>query len=198
MDDIIRDAQKYFHHDQDYLDVQILEEKKGLFGIGAYISAEVTLNIDPIEEGKKYLLKLIHGLQLTGDVTVEASNKATVFDLSCDNNGFLIGKNGKTLHSLQVLTQQVVNRYSRTSQKIIVDVDSYKKKQNQRLEFLAKKIAKEVSKSKISAKLDPMNAYQRRIIHQTLSSWDQIQTVSEGEEPNRYLVVKYKSHKKTS
>jgi len=197
-DSIIQAAQDYFHHDQKYLDVHILEEKKGLFGFGAYISAEVTLSIDPIEEGKKYLHDLIQSLHLTGDVAVEKNDKVITFNLSSDSNGYLIGKNGKTLHSLQVLTQQLVNRYSENPCKVIVDVDYYKKKQVQRLEYLARKVAKEVIKTKIPAKLDSMNAYQRRIVHQTLSSWDHVQTTSEGEEPNRYLIVKYKSHKSTS
>ena len=192
MDDIIQEAKDFFHHDQEHLDIQVLEERKGFFGFGAYISAKVTLMIDPIEEGKKYLLTLINSLNLNGDITIETQGKSIIYNLTSDNNGYLIGKNGKTLQSFQTLTQQVVSRYSDTSLKVIVDVDFYRKKQHQRLEALAKKVATEVRQTKIPAKLDPMNAYERRLIHQTLSSWGQIKTVSEGVEPNRYLIIKYK------
>jgi len=192
MDDIILAAKNHFHHDQEYLDIQVLELRKGIFGLGAYISAKVTLTIDPIEEGKKYLLGLLNDLNLVGDVSVEIQGKNVNYNLMSDNNGFLIGKNGKTLQSFQTMTQQLVNRYSDSPLKVTVDVDFYRKKQLQRLEFLAKKVAKEVRQTKISVKLDSLNAYERRIIHQTLSKWDHIQTVSEGVNPNRYLVIKYK------
>lgn len=192
MDDIIQAAQVYFHHDQKYLKVEVLEQRKGLFGFGAYISARVELNIDPIEEGKKYLQQLMEDLQLSGTVTATINNKMVTFNLSSNQNGILIGKNGKTLQSFQVLTQQVVNRYAKNYLKVSIDVDGYKEKQAKRLELLAKKVAKEVIQTKIPAKLDPMNAYERRIIHQTLSKWEQIKTTSEGKEPNRYLVIEYK------
>lgn len=192
MDDIIKAAQDFFQHDQQYLEIEVLEQRKGLFGIGAYISAQVTLNIDPVEEGKKYLQQLMEDLQITGTVTVTQHGKTVTFNLSSDQNGILIGKNGKTLQSFQILTQQVVNRYAASYLKINLDVDNYKEKQAKRLEMLAKKIAREVVLTKIPVKLDPMNAYERRIIHQTLSKWENIRTTSEGKEPNRYLVIDYK------
>jgi spoIIIJ-associated protein len=134
----------------------------------------------------------MHDLNLKGNVAVSTDEKTVTYNLTSDNNGFLIGKNGKTLQSFQTLAGQVVNQFSEKPMKIIVDVDSYRMKQIQRLEFLARKVAKEVIQTRIPAKLDPMNAYERRIIHQTLTDWAQIQTISEGVDPNRYLVIKYK------
>lgn len=192
MNDVIQAAQDYFQHKPDKFIINVLEEKKGIFGIGAHVSAEITLQLDPLEEGKKYLEQVLSDLNLTGTVEVETAGKNVTYRLMSDNNGFLIGKNGKALQSLQILVTQLVNQHTEDSLKVTVDVDNYRKKQRQRLEFLAKKVAKEVSRTKIDAKLDPMNAYERRLIHQTLSKWENIQTKSEGEDPHRYLIIKYK------
>lgn len=193
MNDILIAAKNHFHQDQQQLIINVLEEKKGIFGIGAYIKAEVSLNLDPIEEGKKYLLQLLNDFNLTGTVEIIPSKQSITFNVNSDNNGLIIGREGKTLQSIQVLTSQVVNQYTSKHLKVLVDIGSYKENQIKKLEALAKKTAKEVLHSKIDAKLDPMNAYDRRIIHNTLSDWKNIQTVSNGVEPNRYLTIKYKA-----
>lgn len=193
MNDIFIAAKNHFHQDQQQLIINVLEEKKGIFGLGAYIKAEVSLNLDPIEEGKKYLLQLLNDFNLTGTVEIIPSKQSITFNVNSDNNGLIIGREGKTLQSIQVLTSQVVNQYTNKHLKVLVDIGSYKENQIKKLEALAKKTAKEVLHSKIDAKLDPMNAYDRRIIHNTLSDWKNIQTVSNGVEPNRYLTIKYKA-----
>ncbi|EGC91585.1 KH domain-containing protein [Turicibacter sanguinis] len=193
MNDILIAAKNHFHQDQQQLIINVLEEKKGIFGLGAYIKAEVSLNLDPIEEGKKYLLQLLNDFNLTGTVEIIPSKQSITFNVNSDNNGLIIGREGKTLQSIQVLTSQVVNQYTSKHLKVLVDIGSYKENQIKKLEALAKKTAKEVLHSKIDAKLDPMNAYDRRIIHNTLSDWKNIQTVSNGVEPNRYLTIKYKA-----
>ena len=193
MNDILMAAKNHFHQDQQQLIINVLEEKKGIFGLGAYIKAEVSLNLDPIEEGKKYLLQLLNDFNLTGTVEIIPSKQSITFNVNSDNNGLIIGREGKTLQSIQVLTSKVVNQYTNKHLKVLVDIGSYKENQIKKLEALAKKTAKEVLHSKIDAKLDPMNAYDRRIIHNTLSDWKNIQTVSNGVEPNRYLTIKYKA-----
>ena len=193
MNDILIAAKNHFHQDQQQLIINVLEEKKGIFGLGAYIKAEVSLNLDPIEEGKKYLLQLLNDFNLTGTVEIIPSKQSITFNVNSDNYGLIIGREGKTLQSIQVLTSQVVNQYTNKHLKVLVDIGSYKENQIKKLEALAKKTAKEVLHSKIDAKLDPMNAYDRRIIHNTLSDWKNIQTVSNGVEPNRYLTIKYKA-----
>lgn len=192
MDDIIVTAQNHFHHDQQHLTIHVLEEKKGIFGIGAYVKAKVTLNLDPIEEGKKYLLQLLSDLCLEGTVEVALAQHSVTFNIDSNNNGMIIGREGKTLQAIQTLTSQVVNQYTKSHLKVLVDINGYKQQHNQKIEYFARKIAKEVTQTKIDAKLDPMNAYDRRLIHQALSDWKHIQTVSEGADPNRYIMIKYK------
>ncbi|MEE0880756.1 MAG: KH domain-containing protein, partial [Turicibacter sp.] len=104
MDDIIVAAQNHFHHDQQHLMIHVLEQKKGIFGLGAYIKAEVTLNLDPIEEGKKYLLQLLHDLCLEGSIEVIPTKKSVTFNIDSNNNGMIIGRQGKTLQAIQTLT----------------------------------------------------------------------------------------------
>ena len=192
MDDIIVAAQNHFHHDQQHLTIHVLEQKKGIFGIGAYVKAEVTLNLDPIEEGKKYLLQLLNDLCLEGCVEAISAKQSVTFNIDSNNNGMIIGREGKTLQAIQTLASQVVNQYTEAHLKVLVDINGYKHKQNQKIEYFAKKIAKEVLQTKIDAKLDPMNSYDRRLIHQVLSDWKHIKTVSEGVDPNRYIIIKYK------
>lgn len=192
MDDIIVAAQNHFHHDQQHLVIHVLEEKKGIFRIGAYIKAEVRLNLNPVEEGKKYLLQLLNDLCLEGTIEVQSTKKIVTFNINSNNNGMIIGREGKTLQAIQTLTSQVVNQYTKNHLKVLVDINGYKQQQDQKLEYFVRKIAKEVTQTKIDVKLDAMNAYDRRLIHQTLSDWKHIQTVSEGVDPNRYIVIKYK------
>lgn len=192
MDDIIVAAQNHFHHDRQHLTIHVLEEKKGIFGIGAYVKAEVTLNLNPIEEGKKYLLQLLSDLCLEGTVEVDSAQHSITFNIDSNNNGMIIGREGKTLQAIQTLTSQVVNQYTKSHLKVLVDINGYQQQHNKKIEYFACKIAKEVTQTKIDAKLDPMNAYDRRLIHQALSDWKHIQTVSEGADPNRYIMIKYK------
>lgn len=101
MNDILIAAKNHFHQDHKQLIINVLEEKKGIFGLGAYIKAEVSLNLDPIEEGKKYLLQLLNDFNLTGTVEIIPSKQSITFNVNSDNNGLIIGREGKTLQSIQ-------------------------------------------------------------------------------------------------
>ena len=107
-----------------------------------------------------------------------------------DNNNILIGKNGKNLKSLETLCRAKIKKEWNIFPKIILDVENYKEKRIEVLEKLAIKTAKEVRATKIDATLENMNSYERRIIHNKLSNMKGITTTSEGEEPNRHIVIK--------
>ncbi len=191
MDDIIQAATNYFHHDKQKFIIDVLEEKKGILGFGAFIKAKVTLNIDPKDEGYTYLVDLLKHFGLRATVKVTENNGTVTYDLDADNNGILIGKDGKTLRSIQLLTTTVVNQYTDEHLNVLVDIGGYKQNQTKRLETLAKKLAKETMLTKVDAKLDPMNSFERRIIHNVLADWNHIKTVSVGTDPNRCIVIKY-------
>ena len=112
--------------------------------------------------------------------------------ISSDDMGKVIGKNGKTLESIQKYLKQSISAQTGMYVNIILDIENYKEKQNYFLERDVKKIARQVTLSKIDVKLDPMNSFQRRIVHNALSKFDYITTESVGVEPNRCVVIKYK------
>ena len=125
---------------------------------------------------------------------IEIKNKAEIptYTIYSDNDWLLIGKNGKNLKALSILTSQhLLNELGRNF-KFIIDINSYKEKREKSLESLARRIAREVANTKVEAKLDSMNSYERRIIHNALTNSKTVYTESEGEEPNRYVVIKPK------
>ena len=109
-----------------------------------------------------------------------------------DNNPILIGKNGQTLTALQNIVKQMVFSKTGLYPYVLLDVENYKDKKQSNVEYQVKKIAKEVIKTKKDAILDDMNAYERRIVHNILTNFKGVTTKSEGEEPNRKVVVYYK------
>ena len=110
-----------------------------------------------------------------------------------DHNAVLIGKNGRTIESLQTIIRQIVHNETKEFIGIILDVENYKDKRIKNLEYLAKKVAREVKETKVETKLDSMNSYERRIVHSTLSDNKYVYTESVGEEPNRCVVIKPKA-----
>ena len=109
-----------------------------------------------------------------------------------DKNNILIGKNGQTLMAIQTILRQQVYNQINSYPHILLDVENYKEKKLSHLERNAKRIAREVLKTKIDVELENMNSYERRIIHNALSEFKNITTTSEGEEPNRHIVIRYK------
>ena len=119
----------------------------------------------------------------------EKSISVTIFS---ENNAILIGKNGKNLKALSIIVAQHIMRETGHSFKFNIDINSYKEKREKSLENLAKRVAREVATTKIPVKLDSMNSYERRIIHNILTNNKKVYTESEGEEPNRCVVIKPK------
>ena len=108
------------------------------------------------------------------------------------NSSILIGKGGRTLSSLQNLLRAAIYRQTNIHINVVLDVENYKERQEHNIERLAKKLAKEVLKTKEPITMDSMNSYERRLVHSALAEFKNITTESEGEEPNRKVVIKYK------
>ena len=127
-------------------------------------------------------------------VNIEVKNKEEVpkYIIFSDNDALLIGKNGKNLKALSLVVSGYLNKELGRNYKFVIDVNEYKEKREHSLERLAKRIAREVGQTKVAAKLDPMNSYERRIIHNILTNNKKVYTESEGEEPNRCVVIKPK------
>jgi spoIIIJ-associated protein len=128
------------------------------------------------------------------DVSFESKvrDEQITIKMYSDNNNILIGKEGKTLQALTTLVKQVIYNKINEYPYILLDVENYKEKNEERLVRSAKKIAKEVAKTKVEAELENMNSYQRRLIHNALTDFKGVYTESVGEEPNRHIVIKPK------
>ena len=167
------------------------EQKGGLFKskkveIIAIEKRDVTKYI------KEFLIELLKKLGFKANVEVKTKEGTPNYTIYSDNDSLLIGKNGKNLNALSLIVKENLQKEIKENYRFIIDVSDYKEKNDQRLIRLAKKIAREVKFSKVAAKLDPMNSYERRIIHNTLTNNKFVITESEGEEPNRAVVIKPK------
>lgn len=169
-----------------------LEEVKGGLFKSKKIEIEVLEKREVVKYIKDYLVKLLKNLGFNANI--ELKNKETVptYTIYSDNDALLIGKNGKNLKALSIIVSQHIMKETNTNFKFNIDINSYKEKREKSLESLAKKVAREVAATKIAVKLDSMNSYERRIIHNTLTDNKKVYTESEGEEPNRYVVIKPK------
>ena len=145
--------------------------------------------VDYIKENIQEITKLM-GMNVNLEVRKREDN--ITIKIFSDHNAVLIGRNGSTISALQTIIRQMVLTETNTFISIILDVENYKEKKNKNIEYLAKKVAREVAKTKVEAKLDSMNSYERRIVHSILSEDKYVYTESIGEEPNRCVVIKPK------
>lgn len=167
-----------------YIQINILEERQESFRVEALMTDNLK------EVITMYLNDVLVHFNMPFTVKVEENDRGLIFNIDTDNNPILIGRDGKTLSAIQLLCKQVSYVFSDVPQNITIDVGGYKERRVLQLEILATKTAKEVAKSKIEAKLKPMNSYERRIVHAKLTEWRDVETISMGEEPNRYLVIR--------
>lgn len=167
------------------------EEIKGkLFKATTYkCSAVKTSDIADFLKGK--LSELLENMGIESQFETSVRDEQINIKMYSDKNNILIGKNGQTLMAIQTVLRQMVHNEIGMYPYILLDVENYKEKKIINLERTAKRIAKEVQKTKIDVSLDNMNSYERRIIHNALTKFKNISTTSEGEEPNRHIVIRY-------
>lgn len=168
----------------------IIESESGLFKSKKY-TAYVTGKYAVKEYIRNYLSELAREMGTTFNIEVNEKDGVISVLIVTDNNAVLIGKDGNTLKSIQTILRQSIRKFGNFDIKINLDIAGYKSKREKNIMYEAKKIAREVSKTKVDAKLDPMNSYERRLVHTAISDFKHIETESEGEEPNRCVVIKY-------
>ena len=138
---------------------------------------------------KEFLNKVFEAMDMKVDIAVEKTDEEINIELSGDEMGVLIGKRGQTLDALQYLTSLVVNKGSSSYTRVKVDTENYRLRRKETLENLAKNIAYKVKRTKRPVTLEPMNPYERRVIHSALQNDKYVSTHSEGEEPYRKVVI---------
>lgn len=170
--------------------INVLEEKNILLKKNVKISV-IDYN-DIIDEIKETIMDITKKMGLTANLEVRRRDDNITIKIFSDHNAVLIGRNGSTIEALQTIIRQIIYNKTKTFISIILDVENYKDKKNHSIEILAKKVAREVAKTKFETKLDSMNSYERRIVHSTLANDKYVYTESVGEEPNRCVVIKPK------
>ncbi len=191
-DEILKMALEDLNLTENEVIVHSEEKKQGLFK-GTQLELTVTPITDVLEYAKEYLKEVLSAMGLDVSFETKIRDNQLQIKMFSDDNPILIGKEGRTLSSLQVIIRQVVKQKFGKTPYISLDVENYKDKQIMYLEKTAKRIAKEVSKTKIAVELDNMNAYERLIVHNAVADFDNIITESIGEEPNRHVVIKPKN-----
>jgi spoIIIJ-associated protein len=189
----------------DKVEYEVVEKgSNGILGIGSK-PAKINVKIKEekpivVEEAPadieavivEFLSKVFDAMNLTVKINVNITEESVDVDLVGDDMGVLIGKRGQTLDSLQYLVSLVVNKKSDKYLRVKLDTENYRERRKETLENLAKNIAFKVKRTKRSVSLEPMNPYERRVIHSALQNDKYVTTKSEGEEPFRHVVVMLK------
>jgi len=196
VDDALTEASITLGIPSSEIEYEVIEKgSTGFLGIGsknAVIKARKKFSAE--DNVKEFLKSVFHAMNMTVEIIVKVNeeDKLIEVDLKGEDMGILIGKRGQTLDSLQYLTNLAVNKNSENYYKVKVDTEDYRKRRKDTLENLAKNIAYKVKRTKRSVALEPMNPFERRVIHSALQNDRFVTTHSEGEEPYRHVVVTLK------
>ena len=192
-EEAIQIAKEDLQEVEENLFIKELETIKGGLFKSQKVEIEVIEKREVIKDIKDYLVRLLKSMGYNVNIEIKNKEEVPKYIIFSDNDALLIGKNGKNLKALSTVVSQYLNTELGHNYKFIIDVNEYKEKREQSLERLAKRIAREVATTQVEVKLDSMNSYERRIIHSALTNNKKVYTESEGEEPNRYVVIKPKT-----
>lgn len=173
---------------QENLYIREIESSNKLFSKKSVI--EVIKKDDVLEYIKDLLKQITAYMGLTVNMEVKKRGESVNISIYSSNNAILIGKNARTLDALTTIVKQAVFNEIGTYYNFVLDVSEYKEKQQYFIEKVAKQTAREVAKTKVEAKLEPMNSYERRLVHNALTNFKGVYTESVGVEPQRCVVIK--------
>ena len=189
VEEAVANAAKELDVEAVHLVYEVREEKKGLFKKSATIA--VYEDDDAASYAEKYLQDALKALGVDIETESKLEDGIIKITIDSDSNPILIGKGGKTLQALNEVTKFAVSTKFRKRYRILLDVGGYKEDKYERVAHIAKRAAKTVLRTHIDVALDPMTPDERRVVHNTLSDWDNIKTESSGEGPDRAVTIKY-------
>jgi len=215
IDEAVEMALKELNLTKDNVDIEILEQpNKGLFGLIGTRLAKVRVTVKEREEKKeelpivhkkdngedkkkekdiayKFLREVLNCMDIKAEIKIKCVDTGLYINLVGPKMGTIIGRRGQTLDSLQYLVSLVVNKDKGKDEyvRIVLDTENYRKKREETLVRLANRLAERVVRTRKKIELEPMNPYERRIIHSTLQNHPSVFTYSEGEEPNRKVII---------
>jgi spoIIIJ-associated protein len=191
-DEAIEQALKQLNTTRDRVEIEVFEDTaKGLFSLfkSKEVKVKVTLNDDPESRAVDFLTKVFEKMNLEAEITAALDDKTLNVSIEGKDMALLIGRRGQTLDSLQYLVSLVVNKDSEDYIRVMLDTENYRVKREETLVKLAHKLAHKAKQYRKDIMLEPMNPYERRIIHSALQSNSHVSTRSEGDEPFRKVVI---------
>ena len=187
VEEALKSALEQLNTTEDKVEVTVIEEgSKGFFNLIGAKPAKISVKVkrDRILEAKKFLSDILDNMNIEAEINIEESKDLVKINLTGPKMGAIIGYRGESL----VVNKAKEDKYKR----VVLDTENYRQKREETLKRLANKIAYKVRKSGKILKLEPMNPYERRVIHSELQNNDFVRTFSEGEEPYRRVVVELK------
>ncbi len=195
IDSAIESALSQLGVSRDEVEIEIIENPaKGVLGLFGQKDAKILARISagPEVTMAEFVETILTKMGIEAKVAASIEGSRITLDVSGPDMGIVIGRRGETLDALQQIAQLYVNRIYEEYYKISIDTENYRSKREEALVILAKGLAKKVMRTRKEVALEPMKAYERRIIHTTLQDYNRITTHSIGEDPNRRLVVSYR------
>ena len=195
-DEAVTDALIKLGSTSDQVEIEVIDKgSAGFLGIGAKpVKIKVTKELTAESFLKKFLSDIFEAMHLNVEIILKADEEAHCIDIELkgEEMGVLIGKRGQTLDALQLLANNAAHKNFETYYKVKLDTENYRLRRKETLENLAKNIAYKVKRTKHSISLEPMNPFERRVIHSALQNDRYVITHSEGEDPFRHIVISYK------
>ncbi len=192
IEEAIENGLKELQVDRDRIETNVLEvPQKGLFGLLGNKQAKVEITLkDNVEElAKNFLYEILDKMRIKGNIKTELCENVLKMEVEGTDMGILIGRRGETLDAIQYLISLTVNKGRDQYIRVMLDTENYRTKREQTLQQLAGRLASKVEKSGKKITLEPMNPYERKIIHTHLQNHPKVTTYSEGEEPYRKVVI---------
>lgn len=219
VEEAVRLALEELKAEREQVEIEVLDQpSKGIFGILGTKLARIRVTLKEVkpsevkeeifekkeirvveytfekETAKKFLRDVLNAMDIKAEIRIKDTKEGLYINLTGPKMGTIIGRRGQTLDSLQYLTSLVVNKDKERESyvKVVLDTEDYRKKREETLVRLAKRLAGKVSKTGKKVELEPMNPYERRIIHSALQNYADVTTYSEGEEPFRKVIIEHK------
>jgi len=196
IEDAVRNGLAQLQVTEDRVKVVVVEQPaKGFLGLIGSKDAKVELELipDPKEEAERFIREVAHAMGLDVQLTWSETKENLLLSISCNGDlGMLIGRRGQTLDALQYLVTIVANRYSDNHIRIVLDAENFRERRRKTLEELSERLAGRVIRTRKEVVLEPMVPHERKVIHSQLQSHPKVRTFSQGDEPNRRVVITLK------
>lgn len=196
VEEAIKNALNELKVTEDKVEVEVLEEgSKGLFKLIGAKPARIRVKVkrDYIYEAKAFLRDVLDKMKVKAEIRITEENNVIKISLTGPDMGILIGYRGETLDSIQYLVSLVVNKnHDDEYKRVVLDTENYRLKREETLKRLASRLASKVCETGKAVRLEPMNPYERRVIHASLQNNPKVETFSEGDEPFRRVVIELK------